>query len=63
MDAMASAIYVPAMLFAGVKLGEQLGRLDRALDWVGDRVFLIVGLLATVVVIRQVWRRYLERIW
>ena len=63
MDALASVIYVPAMLLLGFKLGEQVGRVDRALDWVGDRVLWLIALVAAVALLRRVWRRYLERLW
>lgn len=63
MDALASAIYVPAMLLLGVKLGEQVGRVDRALDWVGDRVLWLIAIVAAVALLRHLWRRYLERLW
>ncbi|MCU0256147.1 MAG: DedA family protein [Vicinamibacterales bacterium] len=63
MDGMASVIYVPTTMWLGVKLGEQQGRLDRALGWVGDRVLLLIGLAAAVLLVRHLWRSYLERLW
>ncbi len=63
MDALASLIYVPVMLLIGFKLGEQVGRVDRALDWVGDRVLWLIALVAAVALLRHLWRRYLERLW
>lgn len=62
MDALASAIYVPVMLLLGAKLGENVGRFERALEWVGARVFLLIGILAGTLVLRLLWRRYLERL-
>lgn len=63
MDGLASLIYVPVMLLLGVKLGEQVGRMDRALDWLGDRVFWLIAIVAGVAAVRHLWRRYLERLW
>lgn len=63
MDGLASALYVPALLFLGAKLGEQVSRVDRALDWVGDRVFWLIALVAAMALVRVLWRRYLERLW
>jgi hypothetical protein len=30
---------------------------------VGDRVFLLIGLAAAVLLVRHLWRSYLERLW
>lgn len=62
-DALASVLYVPTLLYVGAKLGEQVGRVDRALDWVGDRVLWLIAVVAGVALLRFLWRRYLERIW
>lgn len=63
MDGLASLVYVPALLFAGVKLGEQLGRVGGALDWVADRITWVLLIVAVVALARHLWRRYLERLW
>jgi membrane protein DedA with SNARE-associated domain len=60
-DGSASALYVPLLLWLGVKLGERIGALDRALDYVGDRVLWILLAVAAFAVVRHLWRRRLRR--
>ena len=66
MDGLASLVYVPALLFAGARLGERIGDIDRALEWVGERVLWVALAIAAAAVVRHVWRRrlrkYLERL-
>ncbi len=62
MDGLASLVYVPVLLLAGEKLGEQVGRVDRAIAWVGDRILWLTAVVAGLALVRWLWRRYLERL-
>lgn len=60
-DASASAIWVPALLWVGAALGQHIGGVNEALDWVGGRVILVVIAAALILVARELWLARAQR--
>jgi membrane protein DedA with SNARE-associated domain len=61
-DAAATAIYVPVLMLAGATLGERIGSVDQALQWVADRAVFAMAAVAGLVVLRVAWRRWTQRV-
>lgn len=61
-DALAGLILVPALLGLGWALGERIGTLGRTLEWVGDRITLIIAAAVTLWILHR-WWLHLERRW
>lgn len=61
-DAAATVIYAPVLLFVGVKLGERIGRVDHALQWVADRASFVILALVALVGLRYAWRWWAGRV-
>lgn len=57
-DFAATAIYAPVLMFAGAKVGERIGSVDRVLQWVADRAMLVIVVVASFLVLRYAWRRW-----
>lgn len=54
-DGAASCFYVPALLFAGTRLGERFGSLGSTIDWVGDRALWVLAAIAVITAGRRMW--------
>jgi membrane protein DedA with SNARE-associated domain len=57
-DAAATVIYVPALMLIGAKLGERIGSVDHALQWIADRAFQAIVVVAVLLALRVVWQRW-----
>jgi len=55
LDGLAALIWVPLLLLIGEQLGERAGDLGRTLDWVGDRVLLLVGVALAAWLAHRAW--------
>lgn len=61
-DALAALILVPLLLTLGWALGERIGTLGRTLQWIGDRVLLIIVAVIVLWMVHR-WWLHLERRW
>jgi membrane protein DedA with SNARE-associated domain len=54
-DALAAALWVPALLWIGAAVGERVGGIQEVLHWIGSRILWVVLTVAALVAVRQVW--------
>jgi membrane protein DedA with SNARE-associated domain len=61
-DAAATVIYAPILMFLGMKLGEQIGSIDHAMTWIGDRATAALVVLVALFALRYAWRRWTRKV-
>ena len=61
-DAAATVIYAPVLMLIGAKLGERIGSVDHALQWVADRALHAILVVVVLLALRLAWRRWTRKV-